>query len=123
VFANPGNGNDWLNLRLVGVKTNRAAMGAEIHVTVTNGSAAPRNIYRIVGQTSSFGGNPMEQNIGLGANAHAVTVDVWWPASGTRQHFADVGKDEYLEIRELAASYIKLERHPFQLGGGKPGRE
>ena len=30
LFENPGHGNDWINLRLVGVKTNRAAIGARI---------------------------------------------------------------------------------------------
>jgi tetratricopeptide (TPR) repeat protein len=116
LFENPGNDNDWLNVRLVGVKSNRSAVGAEIKVTVEDGDAAPRSIYRTVGQTSSFGANPMEQNIGLGHGAHAITLDVWWPATGTRQHFTGVAKNEYLEIKESATSYTRLERRPFRLG-------
>jgi len=119
VFENPGNKNDWLNVRLVGVKTNRAAVGAEIHVTVQDGSDAPRSIYRTVGQTSSFGGNPMEQHIGLGPNAHGIALDIWWPATHTRQHFTGIEKDQYIEIKEFATSYTKLERHPFKLGNNK----
>jgi tetratricopeptide (TPR) repeat protein len=118
VFANPGNTNDWLNVRLVGVKSNRSGVGAEIKVTVQDGKAAPRSIYRTVGQTSSFGGNPVEQNIGLGPNAHDVTLDVWWPATGTRQHFTGVAKNQYLEIKEFAPSFTRLERRPFQFGQG-----
>ena len=34
LFENPGNGNDWINLHLVGVKSNRAAIGARIKLTV-----------------------------------------------------------------------------------------
>ncbi len=116
VFENPGNDNDWLNVRLVGVKSNRSAVGAEIKVTVQDGNAAPRFIYRTVGQTSSFGANPMEQNIGLGRDAHSISVDIWWPASRTRQHFAGVAKNQYLEIKEFAASYTRLEKRPFKLG-------
>jgi len=119
VFENPGNKNDWLNVRLVGVKTNRSGVGAEIHVTLQDGNAAPRSIYRTVGQTSSFGGNPMEQHIGLGPNAHGITLDIWWPATRTRQHFAEIEKDQYIEIKEFATSYTKLERHPFKLGSKK----
>jgi tetratricopeptide (TPR) repeat protein len=119
VFENPGNNNDWLNVRLVGVKSNRSAVGAEIHVTVRAGSAAPRSIYRTVGQTSSFGGNPMEQHIGLGPNAHEIALDIWWPTTRTRQHFTGLEKDQYIEIREFATSYTKLERHPFKLGNNK----
>ena len=36
LFENPGNANDWIGLRLVGVKTNRSAIGARIKVTVKN---------------------------------------------------------------------------------------
>jgi tetratricopeptide (TPR) repeat protein len=120
VFENPGDKNDWLNVRLVGVKTNRSGVGAEIHVTVQDGNQAPRSIYRTVGQTSSFGANPMEQHIGLGPDAHTISLDIWWPATGTRQHFAGIEKDQYLEIKEFATSYTKLERHPpFKLGNNK----
>ena len=119
VFENPGNSNDWLNVRLVGVKSNREAVGAQVKVTVQNGLGAPRSLYRIVGETSSFGANPVEQHIGLGPNAHGITVDVWWPASGTRQHFVEVGKNEYIQIKELATAYARLDRAPFRLGGGK----
>jgi tetratricopeptide (TPR) repeat protein len=116
LFENPGNDNDWLNVRLVGVKSNRSAVGAEMKVTVEDGNAAPRSLYRTVGQTSSFGANPMEQNIGLGHDARAITLDVWWPATGTRQHFTGVAKNQYLEIKEFATSYTRLERRPFRLG-------
>ena len=37
LFENPGHGNDWITLKLVGVKTNRAAIGARIKVTVADG--------------------------------------------------------------------------------------
>ena len=36
LFRNPGSGNDWINLHLVGVKSNRAAIGARIKITVEN---------------------------------------------------------------------------------------
>jgi hypothetical protein len=118
VFENPGNSNDWLNVRLVGVKSNREALGAQIHVTVQNGNSPPRSIYRTVGQTSSFGANPLEQNIGLGPNAREVALDIVWPATGTRQHFTVIAKNQYIEIKEFATSYAHLERHAFRLGKG-----
>jgi len=117
VFENPGNDNDWLNVRLVGVKSTRSAVGAEIHVTVQDGTETPRSIYRTVGGNSSFGGNPLEQHIGLGHNAHVTALDIFWPATGTQQHFAGIGKNQYIEIKEFATTYAKLERHPFRIGG------
>jgi hypothetical protein len=114
VFAAPANANDWINLRLVGVKTNREAAGAQIQVTVRNGDGEPHSIYRTVGQTSSFGGNPLEQNIGLGPRAHDVSVDIFWPTSGTHQHFAHVTPKQHLEIKEFGTSCAELKEHPFQ---------
>jgi tetratricopeptide (TPR) repeat protein len=113
VFANPGNHNNWLNVRLVGVKTNREALGAQIHVTVRDGNSPPSSIWRTVGQTSSFGANPVEQNIGLGLDAHDVTLDIWWPSSKTRQHFTGVAVNQFIQIKEFAAEYTRRELHPF----------
>ena len=117
LFQNPGSDNDWINLKLVGVKSNRSAIGARIKVTVENEGKGTRPIYRTVGSGGSFGASPLEQHIGLGKSARILNIEIWWPASNTRQNFADVGKDQFLEIKELAASYSKLERKSLQLGG------
>ena len=110
LFQNPGNDNDWINVRLIGVKSNRAAIGAEIMVTVENDGQPPRTIWRTVGETSSFGGNPMEQHIGLGHNSRIVRLDVWWPTTRTRQQFPNMEKDQFIDIKEFSADYTKLKR-------------
>ena len=117
VFRNPGNDNDWINVRLTGVKSNRSAVGAQIKVIVENDSHVTRTIYRTVGDTSSFGGNPLEQHIGLGHGARIANLDVWWPATNTRQHFAHVDKNQFIAIKEFANDYTKLERQSYRLGG------
>ena len=117
VFENPGNGNDWVTLKLVGVKTNKAAIGARIKVTVENDGRPARSIYRTVGSGGSFGASPLQQHIGLGKKAKIKDIEVWWPTSNTRQHFANVEKDQFLEIREFSEKYVKLERKPYRLGG------
>ena len=117
LFENPGNGNDWISVHLVGVKTNRAAIGARIKVTVQNEGKAARSIYRTVSSGGSFGASPLTQHIGLGKSARIVDLEVWWPASNSRQHFADLTPDQFLDIKEFAKDYTKLERHAFRLGG------
>jgi hypothetical protein len=113
LFENPGNGNDWINVKLVGVKSNRAAIGARLTVTVDG-----RALHRAISSGGSFGGNPMEQHVGLGAAARTVSLDVWWPATNTRQHFAGVAKNAFIEITEFARDYRRLERKAVRLGGG-----
>jgi tetratricopeptide (TPR) repeat protein len=119
VFENPGNGNDWINIRLSGVQSNRAALGARIKVTVRNAGAAPRSIYRTVGSGGSFGASPLEQHIGLGKAAEIENVEIWWPASKTRQNFPHIAKDQFFQIEEFAKEAKALERKAFRLGGSK----
>jgi tetratricopeptide (TPR) repeat protein len=117
VFQNPGNENDWISVKLVGVKTNRVAIGARIKVTVENEGRGARSIYRTVGSGGSFGASPFEQHIGLGKSAKITSLEVFWPASKTKQVFSGVDKNQFLEIKEFADEYRKLDRKPFRLGG------
>jgi tetratricopeptide (TPR) repeat protein len=117
LFENPGNGNDWISLHLVGVKTNRSAIGARIKLMVQNEGQPPRFIFRTVGSGGSFGASPLTQHIGLGKSARLLDLQIDWPASRTRQNFAQVAPDQFLEIKEFAKQYDKLERHKFRLGG------
>jgi hypothetical protein len=117
VFQNPGHGNDWISLKLVGVKSNRGAIGARIKVTVENEGQGTRSIYRTVGSGGSFGASPLQQHIGLGKSARILAIEIWWPATKTRQTFSEVDSNQFLEIKEFASSYSKLDRHPIQLGG------
>jgi tetratricopeptide (TPR) repeat protein len=120
LFKNPGSGNDWINVHLVGVKTNRAAIGAQIKVTVRDQGGPERSIYRTVSSGGSFGANPMEQHIGLGRSAQILNLEIWWPTSNTRQNFSNVSTNQFLEIKEFAKDYIQLKRTPVHLGG--PGK-
>jgi tetratricopeptide (TPR) repeat protein len=119
LFQNPGNGNDWINIKLVGAKSNRSAIGARIKVTVENEGKATRSIYRTVGSGGSFGASPLEQHIGVGKSARISQVEIWWPSSKTRQTFANVSKNQFLEIKEFAANYTRLDRKSSQIDGAK----
>jgi hypothetical protein len=102
-------------VHLVGVKSNRSAIGARIKVTVQDGEQPPRAIYRTVGSGGSFGGSPLQQHIGLGKSARIVDLEVWWPSTQTRQNFSGVKKNQFIEIKEFEKNYTVLERHSFQL--------
>ncbi|MEQ1731666.1 MAG: CRTAC1 family protein, partial [Vicinamibacterales bacterium] len=118
VFENPGHGNDWVSLKLTGVKSNRSAIGARIALTVDN-DGTRRTVHRQVGSGGTFGASPLEQHIGLGTNAKILDVEVWWSASNTRQHFANVSGNSAYALEEGAASLTRLERPVIRLGGGR----
>jgi len=117
LFKNPGNGNDWISMKLVGVKSNRAALGARIKVTVEN-ARERRSIHRVVGSGGSFGASPFQQHVGLGKAARIESVEIWWPTSNTRQIFRNVDKNQFIEIKEFETAFTKLERKSFALPDG-----
>jgi tetratricopeptide (TPR) repeat protein len=117
LFENPGHGNDWINVRLRGVKANRSAIGARIKVTVKNEGHGTRSVYRTVGSGGSFGASPLEQHIGLGRSAQIVSIEILWPGTIAPQKFLSVDVNQAIEIKESAEGYTRLVRQPYRLGG------
>jgi len=113
LFQNPGHENNWLNVKLVGKKTNRSAIGARIKV-VTAGEK-PLTVYRWVSSGSSFGANPLEQEIGLGKANRVAVMEVYWPTSGTTQTFRDLSINQFIEVTEFASECRKREFKPISI--------
>ncbi|MFQ5876311.1 MAG: FG-GAP-like repeat-containing protein [Acidobacteriota bacterium] len=118
LFENPGHGNHWVTLRLVGRRSNRSAIGARIRVRVREPGGS-RDIYATVGTGGSFGGNSLQQEIGLGAAAAIAHIEVTWPASGVRQVFRDVAMDRAYRVVETATELEPLEVTRFRFPAGR----
>jgi hypothetical protein len=99
LFANPGHGNHWLKLKLEGVQSNRAAIGATIKVVLETDSGT-REIYRTVGSGGSFGASPMKQEIGLGQARRVMRAEIFWPRTGITQSITALKMDHGYSIRE-----------------------
>src|SRR5262249_13196348 len=78
LFETPGHGSHWLNVKLVGVTTNRSALGARIQLQARedDGTLSPR--HRVVTSGSSFGANPLATTIGLGRARSIAKLSVHW---------------------------------------------
>lgn len=115
LFRNPDIRNNWIQIKLVGVKSNRAAIGARIKLTLVGEDGKPRFIYRHVTSGGSFGASPLQQHIGLRKATRIETLEIWWPTSQTRQIFRNVSSNQFIEVREFAKDYSKLNRRPITL--------
>ncbi|OWK37772.1 CRTAC1 family protein [Fimbriiglobus ruber] len=116
LFQNPGQGNNWLSIKLVGKKTNRSAIGARIKVQTAG--PEPLTVHRHVSSGSSFGANPLEQHVGLGKADRVAVLEVYWPTSGTTQVFRDVPVNRGIEVTEFATDYKTREWKPIPLPKG-----
>lgn len=113
LYENPGHGNDWLKLQLVGVKSNRAAIGARIKVTVDTPSGK-RAVHKTVNSGATFGASPLRQEIGLGKADRILQVEIWWPASGIRQNVTQLEKNRAYLIREGESGAKEILLKPFK---------
>jgi len=113
LFQNPGQANNWISLKLVGSKSNRAAFGARIKVVA--GGSHPLTVHRHVSTGSSFGANPLEQHIGLGKADRVARIEVFWPASGTTQVFENIPANRHLVITESEKDYKTRTFQPIPL--------
>ncbi len=100
LFDNPGHGRHWVKVKLVGTKSNRAALGARVRVVVKDSAGKSRTVDRQVGGGSSYGGSSLVQSVGLGDAKVVSELTVSWPASGTRQTFRNLVADTMYEITE-----------------------
>ncbi len=115
LFQNPGQSNNWLSVKLVGVRTNKAAIGARIKV-VTEGEQS-LTVHRHVSSGSSFGANPLEQHIGLGKADRVARLEIYWPTSGTTQVFENIPANRGVVVTEFASSPEYRSWQPLKLPG------
>ncbi len=113
LFANPGHGNNWLKLKLEGVRTNRAAMGARIKVVVQT-AQGERSIHRTVDGGASFGSSPMRQEIGLGQARLIKRAEIFWPVTGVTQVVTGLEINRLYRVREGESGPIATELRSFR---------
>ena len=107
LFENPGFDNHWIKLKLVGVESNRSAVGARIRLEITEDSKT-RSVFKHVNTGGSFGSNPLRREVGLGYASKIDVLEVFWPTTGKTQRFEDVDVDQLIEITEGQATYRRL---------------
>ncbi len=89
------NGNHRVLIRLVGVKSNRAAIGARVIVTTADMTQTDE----VRAGSSYLSTSDSRLHFGLGSNAVMKTIEIRWP-SGLVQEFHDVKADAIYEVKE-----------------------
>jgi enediyne biosynthesis protein E4 len=93
------NSNHWLSLFLVGHKSNRDGIGAEIKITTAHGSQ-----YETVSTAGSYlSSGDKRAHFGLGSDIMATKVEIHWP-SGIVQTLTNVRANQILRVDEAATS-------------------
>lgn len=93
--------NHWLQIRLTGTRSNRAAIGATVAVQ----SAGRRQTQPVLSQSSFLSASDLRLHFGL-ANATSAEVTVRWP-TGVREKFAVPGVDRVLHLVEGSGAAVR----------------
>lgn len=116
LYENPGHGNHWVAIKLIGVKSNRAAIGAKIKLNLLMVDGTNREVYAWVSSGGSFGASSLEQHVGLGKVSEIESAEVIWPTSGLIQTFRNIPLDSRIQIVEGETTYKILNLPNFTLG-------
>ena len=96
-------GGHWLKVKLIGVKSNRSAIGAR----VTAHYGGKKQTQEVLSQASFYSANDLRLHFGLGA-ADNTTLEIRWP-NGGREQIASVSANQLLTIRE-GGGIVKAQR-------------
>ncbi len=110
-FENPGSEHPWIVLHLRGKQSNRAAIGARVVLKYSDAAGNTKQIHRKVTSGSSFGGNSLQLEIGLGSAEKILECTVIWPYKDSVDQF------EGLEINK---AYILTEGGQLENMGYQP---
>ncbi len=88
--------NHWIALKLIGSKSNRMGLGAQVRVTSEDGTKQYNQATTGVGYACSSDPRP---HFGLGASKTIREIEIRWP-SGIRQTLRNVAADQVLVVEE-----------------------
>jgi hypothetical protein len=91
--------NHWLTLKLVGHRSNRDGIGAEVRLVTSNG---PQWI-TVTTASSYLSSSDKRVHFGLGSEASAEAIEIRWP-SGIIQTLKKVRGDQILQVDEPSDS-------------------
>ena len=114
LFLNPGTSNHWICIKLEGISSNRAAIGAKLRINIQtpNGN---RDIYSSVSSGGSFGASTLRREIGLSDAKKINYIEIYWPASDKKQRFKNLELDSFYKIVEGNKNPILLPVNKFKM--------
>ncbi|MEM7298670.1 MAG: CRTAC1 family protein, partial [Bacteroidota bacterium] len=92
--------SNWLNIKLIGLKTNSSAIGARVHLNTEIEGVAIQQMREVSSQTGGLSQNSLYVHFGIGT---AETIDqfyIYWPVSGDTQYVEIENINRHLIIAE-----------------------
>jgi len=98
------NANNWLQVRLVGTTSNRAAIGARVRVRAVIGGVPRWQLRELSAQNSFNGMSSLDAHFGLASASEADSVVVEWPSGSVSVRTAITAGQRILVVEEDATA-------------------
>ena len=99
VFHNNGNANHWLEIKCIGIKSNKSAIGAKVKLKATINGKTVWQLREISAQSGYNGQNMLTTHFGLGADGTIDSIIILWP-SGMADIYTNIERDKILKAFE-----------------------
>jgi len=113
VYLNPGHGNAFVKMQLVGIETNRFALGSRVYVYTIDAQGARRMHHHFVSTGGSYGSNALEVHVGLGQAVSIEKIVVWWQKTGLKQEVLGVPLNSKVVVTEGAEAFAPFSQSSF----------
>jgi enediyne biosynthesis protein E4 len=87
--------NNWLSIKLIGVKSNRSAIGSKVTIKIGEKIL----MQEVTSQTSYYSHNDFRLHFGLGANKQVDSIEIRW-ANGDTETVKNIASNQFISIKE-----------------------
>ena len=101
-----GNRNNWIKIKLQGVRCNRTAIGARIYVTVGKHT----QMDEVHSGGSIMSQSDLRLHFGLGQARVVDAIEVLWPTTHKREQFTGIAANQILTIKEESGILSPVRR-------------
>jgi len=125
LFENPvGNKNNWITIKLIGMKSNKSAIGARVMVRTKNKDGEEQNYYRTISTGSSFGSSSLQLELGLQDATEISKIEVLWPnKEQSKSTFFNISVNQKIEIIEDQDQWRRMESKTFSFNTKNRNKE
>jgi hypothetical protein len=111
LLHNAGGAGHWLELKLIGTRSNRDAVGARVTLSA-NGQRQTREVHA---GSAYLSASSLVQHFGLGTDTHIDSIRIRWP-SGQETTLTDMRADQKFMLREGDATAVAVNtwRDPYR---------
>ena len=108
LYQNSNNINNWIGIKLIGVKSNKIALGAKINLVCDN-----KNYNTVVDPGGSFGSSSLIKVMGIQDCKNIDKLYITWPKDKSIQEINNISVNQYILVKETETGYKKIK---FKVG-------